>query len=120
MQKEQEREERIRQRAYEIWESEGRPEGAHDEHWLRAVKEIDGQGPASAENGASGKKPRKPPGVAQAAALGGLSTPLQSGGIEPGSGPGASVGSIGTGGGSTANRSTGAAKRGKPSQGRKS
>src|SRR5207237_1186814 len=26
----------IRRKAYEIWESEGRPEGRHDEHWRRA------------------------------------------------------------------------------------
>jgi hypothetical protein len=28
--------EHIRHKAYEIWESEGRPEGRHDEHWRRA------------------------------------------------------------------------------------
>jgi hypothetical protein len=33
------RDERIRQRAYEIWEREGRPEGRHDEHWRRAAEE---------------------------------------------------------------------------------
>lgn len=26
----------IRRKAYELWESEGRPEGRHDEHWRRA------------------------------------------------------------------------------------
>jgi len=31
---------RIRQRANEIWESEGRPEGRHDDHWLQAEREI--------------------------------------------------------------------------------
>lgn len=30
------REERIRQRALEIWEAEGRPEGREYSHWLRA------------------------------------------------------------------------------------
>ena len=38
---------------------------------------------------------------------GGLATDLQPGGIIPGGGPGASVGSIGTGGGSNANDATG-------------
>jgi hypothetical protein len=38
---------------------------------------------------------------------GGLATGLQSGGIIPGGGPGAMVGSLGTGGGSNANRATG-------------
>lgn len=33
-------ENRIRQRAYEIWEREGRPEGRHAEHWDRACREI--------------------------------------------------------------------------------
>ena len=32
--------ERIRQRAQEIWETEGRPEGRAEEHWLRAEAEI--------------------------------------------------------------------------------
>jgi hypothetical protein len=31
----------ISERAYFIWESEGRPDGAHDEHWLRAEREHD-------------------------------------------------------------------------------
>ena len=38
---------------------------------------------------------------------GGLATGLQPGGIIPGGGPGATVGSIGTGGGSNANEATG-------------
>jgi hypothetical protein len=33
-------EEAIRQRAYEIWEQEGRPEGRDLTHWLRARTEI--------------------------------------------------------------------------------
>ncbi len=31
---------RIRQRAYEIWEAEGRPEGRERIHWLRAEAEF--------------------------------------------------------------------------------
>ncbi len=34
--------ERIRQRAYTIWESEGRPHGLDQVHWLRAEAEISG------------------------------------------------------------------------------
>ena len=30
----------IRERAYAIWEEEGRPEGRHLDHWLRAEAEI--------------------------------------------------------------------------------
>ncbi len=33
-------ENRIRQRAYEIWEQEGRPEGRHAENWERACREL--------------------------------------------------------------------------------
>ena len=61
---------RIRQRAHEIWEQEGRPEGAHERHWRQAESEV-----AAAEAGPA-KKPaatRKPaakaarPAAAQAA-----------------------------------------------------
>ncbi|HLN25429.1 MAG TPA: DUF2934 domain-containing protein [Patescibacteria group bacterium] len=33
-------EEKIRQRAFEIWEAEGRPEGREQDHWLQAQTEI--------------------------------------------------------------------------------
>jgi len=36
------RQERIRRRAHEIWEQAGRPEGANMEHWNQATAEIDG------------------------------------------------------------------------------
>jgi hypothetical protein len=39
-----ERERRIEQRAYALWEAEGYPHGKHEEHWLQAVSEIDAQG----------------------------------------------------------------------------
>jgi Protein of unknown function (DUF2934) len=34
-------EHRIRLRAYEIWEAEGRPEGRAKEHWIRARWELE-------------------------------------------------------------------------------
>jgi hypothetical protein len=34
--------ERIRARAYLLWEQEGRPEGRAEEHWLRAEAEVTG------------------------------------------------------------------------------
>jgi Protein of unknown function (DUF2934) len=34
------REQAIRERAYAMWEEEGRPEGQHLQHWLRAEAEI--------------------------------------------------------------------------------
>ncbi|CAD6552893.1 hypothetical protein LMG27952_05342 [Paraburkholderia hiiakae] len=35
-----EREERIRRRAYQLWEDDGAPEGRADEYWSRAEKQI--------------------------------------------------------------------------------
>jgi len=37
----EDRDERIRQRAYRMWEEEGRPEGRADDHWQRAAREIE-------------------------------------------------------------------------------
>nr|WP_210201736.1 DUF2934 domain-containing protein [Mesorhizobium loti] len=37
------RQERIRQRAHEIWEREGRPHGAHERHWHQAAGEIEAE-----------------------------------------------------------------------------
>ena len=33
-------EQRIRQRAYEIWDAVGRPQGACELHWLAAEREV--------------------------------------------------------------------------------
>lgn len=30
----------VRVRAYEIWESEGRPSGRETEHWLKALQDL--------------------------------------------------------------------------------
>ena len=30
----------VAQRAYQLWEEEGHPEGAHDEHWHRAKRQL--------------------------------------------------------------------------------
>ena len=34
-------EQRIRDRAYEIWEAKGRPEGQEAEHWAQARDEVE-------------------------------------------------------------------------------
>jgi len=34
------RDQRVRERAYRIWEEEGQPEGRQEEHWRRAETEI--------------------------------------------------------------------------------
>lgn len=31
---------RVRARAYDLWEREGRPEGRHLDHWAQATREI--------------------------------------------------------------------------------
>lgn len=33
--------ERVRERAYQLWEAEGKPEGHDFEHWMRAREEIE-------------------------------------------------------------------------------
>ena len=50
-------EERIRQRAYELWEQEGKPEGREGEHWKQACREIEAEGgsPLTASDIASGR-----------------------------------------------------------------
>ncbi|MCW0001215.1 DUF2934 domain-containing protein [Pararhizobium sp. YC-54] len=48
---ENDRETRIRQRAYQLWQDEGSPEGKHEEHWAQAAREIDsGDGEIAADN----------------------------------------------------------------------
>lgn len=34
------REQRIRERAYSIWESDGRLNGRHEDHWFQAEREL--------------------------------------------------------------------------------
>lgn len=46
--------ERIRTRAHQIWEEEGRPEGREYSHWLRARADI------QAEDGEKPKRPENP------------------------------------------------------------
>lgn len=55
-----EREERIRTRAYELWEQEGRPEGDAERHWAAASREIASEAGATSEAGAeNGDAPAK-------------------------------------------------------------
>ena len=35
-----EKHEQIATRAYALWQAEGQPDGRHEEHWHRAVREI--------------------------------------------------------------------------------
>jgi hypothetical protein len=79
------REAEIRQRAHEIWESEGRPEGAHERHWKQAEQELK-------------KRFHRAPVQKKAASESSpLASPLQRGGTRP------AGGSAGRGMGSTKN-----------------
>ncbi len=57
------RQERIRQRAYAIWEREGRRDGDHERHWHMAAGEIDAE-----DAGRAAKPARKPAAPRKAAA----------------------------------------------------
>ncbi|WP_245593626.1 DJ-1/PfpI family protein [Azospirillum halopraeferens] len=37
-------EQRVRERAYAIWEAEGRPHGHHEDHWARAIRDVNAAG----------------------------------------------------------------------------
>ncbi|HYD98562.1 MAG TPA: DUF2934 domain-containing protein [Alphaproteobacteria bacterium] len=54
-------EDRIRERAYQLWEEAGRPDGAHDQHWEEARRQIE----AESVTGAAGSD-----GPAEGAGLG--------------------------------------------------
>jgi hypothetical protein len=62
--------EKVRQRAFEIWEAEGRPEGRDVEHWTRAEAEVNGGHAPAAAEAPPAKKPRaaRTPKTAEAAA----------------------------------------------------
>ena len=53
------REERVKQRAYELWQTEGHGHGRHEDHWHRAEREIAAEeaGPDGAPRRTS--RPRK-------------------------------------------------------------
>jgi len=53
-----ERETRIEERAYALWEAEGHPHGRHEEHWHRAAREIAAEETAS--NAAQARSRRSP------------------------------------------------------------
>jgi hypothetical protein len=62
-----EREQKIRERAHALWEQEGSPEGRHAEHWATAEREFDKDeagavDPSSAISHRDGKSPLADPG----------------------------------------------------------
>jgi len=62
------RDQRIRDRAYQLWEREGRPHGQHDEHWRRAAAEIEAEeNPKAGTAAKPGKTPAPPTSAAEQA-----------------------------------------------------
>jgi hypothetical protein len=51
--------ERVRLRAYYLWEAEGRPLGRNDEFWDRAHREIIAETAAEAKTASSNREPPK-------------------------------------------------------------
>lgn len=58
------REQRIRNRAYALWEQDGARHGRHDDHWSQATREIDEAAASVANNAAkiapTSRAPSKP------------------------------------------------------------
>jgi hypothetical protein len=54
-----EKHKRIEERAYAFWEAEGQPHGRHDEHWQRAVLQIDAEEAACNGAKSKGRRPKK-------------------------------------------------------------
>ncbi len=48
--------ERVKTKAHEIWEREGRPDGRHDEHWRQAEAEVDAESGGSGPNEGEGSQ----------------------------------------------------------------
>lgn len=98
--------EQIRERAYALWEEDGRPDGRDQDHWQRAAEELGEAGQTDGGDAAAATE-----GEQLQDGSAGLGSGLQPGGTTPGGGPAAGAGSIGTGGGSTAGAASGSGKR---------
>lgn len=53
-------EQRVRERAHQIWEAEGRPHGRHEEHWRLAREQIAGEEELKEMGGPLPEAARKP------------------------------------------------------------
>lgn len=51
---------RIERRAYALWEAEGQPDGRHDEHWHRAMRELEAEETASVTAKRGPRRRKKP------------------------------------------------------------
>lgn len=64
------RQDRIRHRAHEIWEKQGRPHGADYQHWDQATREIDAEDAAARKPASKPVKSAAKPAKAAAKAAG--------------------------------------------------
>lgn len=55
----QKEQDRIRRRAYEIWEREGSPEGRAEEFWQKAIESLDAEDPQGVGESASSQSERE-------------------------------------------------------------
>ncbi len=55
---------RIRDRAYQLWEQEGRPDGREEEFWLRAQADV-----TSGDGAVAEQAPQEPAGATEASSL---------------------------------------------------
>ena len=56
----QEQHRRVEQRAYALWQAEGQPDGRHEEHWQRAVREVEVEETASVGSKRAARRWKKP------------------------------------------------------------
>ena len=87
-------ERQLRERAYAIWEEEGRPEGRHHDHWHRARSETESSGGASGDIDQSVQP--APVGDGMNLSLGTVGT-IPGGGAAPSGAGGADGGAFGSG-----------------------
>jgi hypothetical protein len=58
----QEKHGRIEQRAYALWQAEGQPNGRHEDHWHRAMQELEAEETGSVTAKRPARRRRKPTG----------------------------------------------------------
>ncbi|WP_119459241.1 DUF2934 domain-containing protein [Rhodospirillaceae bacterium SYSU D60014] len=68
---------KIKERAYQLWEGEGRPHGKHLEHWRRAEQEVKSQADQSILQ-RSMERSNPAPGMSPSSPAGATSTPAGS------------------------------------------
>jgi hypothetical protein len=60
MQSQSDRDARIKDRAYQIWLSEGRPHGRDEAHWHRAEREVEAEATGAGSADTGGTRPTRP------------------------------------------------------------